>query len=384
MRAVLDVLIALSLVGLLNACQTTTTKKGTKEKDVILPPLSESDIFDGRVVGLYLNQNETIDSKANALFLQGLDAYKNKKRMDSAEYYFTKSILVYPTARTFFELGNVLQEKKEYQTALKAYRMADQLKYEPFASLLYNMACTYSLAKDGPMAARFVENAIEAGFIHVEEIDKDKRLAYVREEEGYLLKESIQRGLRGITDSENLAWNQFKKQFPKVSLPINLDEKSKKVTFTQDLLISYDFEKFVTEMRSNRFSREVSDGFYYYAQLAEKAEYVCLVYIRRNEFMDDASPLTYILTTFNHEGKLIDKLEIAGRTVFSDLLKSSVISNLEQITITYYQTNFKEDPDAFGYEDNPIVSKEKVKVEQYTIQQNGKIAKIQEKLMAVQ
>lgn len=244
----------------------------TKNTDI---QLSGSDIFDGVKVFEFLNNKEKFIQEANELFLKGLNAFKNDKDLDSAEVYFTRSLVKEPSARTYCELGNVYKQRGEYKKAIDSYMLSEQLDYAPFSNILYNIAAVYSLQQDEVKSAKYLEYAMQAGYNNLESIEKDPELEHLRS--SYEFKEALNRGLRGMSDPEKLFWLQFKKQFPKTNMPITLnwDLPIEKLEIME--YISYDFEKYITEMRDEKFSREVSKGFYYFAQVMETDQFVALI-----------------------------------------------------------------------------------------------------------
>ena len=161
-----------------------------------------------------------------------------------------------------------------------------------------------------------------------------------------------------------------------MNMPLIIKETVSKTYFDMQNAITYDFEKYIPEMRDDKFSREVSKGFYYYANLKETAEYTAVIYIIREEFMGEQAPLTYKLVTFDKEGTIIDQLIVAGREDFKEELRSCTINSKMDITIDLFETKFERDPDTEGYYDNPIVSKSKVGTQKYRIGANGKITEV--------
>lgn len=351
--------------------------------DETLPiKLSAADLFNGEKVRLFLFQNPKANPESNKLFLNALDEFKNKKNFQAASEGFKASIKAYPNSKSYYELGNVYMEMKNYQGALDAYSLAEKMGYEPFSKVMFNVACAYSQLKNFEMSADYLQFAIQAGYVNIDNIEKDVDLANLREEEPHLFKKNVELALSGVSDIENLYWLQFKRNFVQAAFPINMNMEQGKVSFDDKNRISYDFERFVAEMRNERFSREVSKSFFNFVQVAESKNYVALIYVVKDEFNGDMSPLTYRLVTYTKTGKIIDKKEIAGREDYSALLKMCTINKDLSFTITNYETTFEKNPDEEGYYDNPIVSKKKIDAEKYRIDASGKILYLEGKTFA--
>lgn len=363
----------LCLAILVASCASNQGTKSTKFQDLKVKHLENGDIFVYPKVKSYL-ENHTFSEQHQLDFLKGLDAFKNKKDLDSAIYYFEVSILSHPTGIAYYEMGNAYMDKKAYDDAILAYEMAERLDYDPFFKILYNIACAYSLKEDSEKAAQYLEYAIQAGYSNIDNINKDPDLANLRKD-SWTFKSHFNRALKGLSNTENLFWLQFKRQFNPTKYPLKLDDNLDILLLTEETRISYDFEKYIAEMRDEKFSREVSKGFYYLSKVKENANYVALIYVIKEEFLGDYAPLTYRLATFTNAGKLIDKKEIAGRTDFEKPLKTALISQDGNIEITSYETEFEKDPKEEGYYNNKIAKKSKVGTEIFTINTEGKIVK---------
>ena len=333
--------------------------------------LAETDIFNFGQIFAYLQNDEKKLDEANSLFMKGLNAFKNKHNLDSADYYLRQSILKEPSGKAYFELGNVYLDKKSYDDALLAYTLAEQLDYQPLSKILYNKSCIYSLQKKTELSGKYLEFALQAGYNNIDHLNKDSDLKELRASVHF--KEAVKNGTRGMSDADNLIWLQFKKMFSKFPVPhkaqVVMDEKN----LANLQYISYEYEKYIAEMRDGKFSREVSKGFYHYAQLYENDKYVALVYVVKDEFLGEYSPLTYRLVTFTHDGKLIDKKDMGGRELLSDPIKQATFGKDGVIKIDVLKPTYTKDPEEEGYYDNKILSYTKVGSMEYVIDDNGKI-----------
>ncbi|MFT5780282.1 MAG: tetratricopeptide (TPR) repeat protein [Crocinitomicaceae bacterium] len=360
------------LAALLTSCgEPATITNKIKEQKRIDIELAESDLFQTGKILAFLENDEKYLEDANKLFLQGLDAFKNKKNLDSADYYLRHSILKEPSGKAYFELGNVYMSNKNYAKALQSFELAENLDYQPFSKILYNKSCLYSLQKKTKMSAQYLEYALQAGYNNLDHISKDTDLKELRASNHF--KPAFEKGLRGMSNPENLFWLQFKKLFPKYSIPhtapMQMDDKM--VAGLQ--YISYDFEEYISEMRDEKFSREVSKGFYHYAQVYETEKFVGVVYIVKDEFMGDYAPISYTLATFTHDGKLIDKQVVGGREYLNKNVLQTTFNKNRTVRVDIMKPTYKKDPEEEGYHDNPIVSTKKIGYNEYKVMANGKI-----------
>lgn len=363
----------LSSILLLNSCGDPSEQINSSTVQERIPvEITEADIFKGNKILAFLDNDKKFIQEANELFLKGLNAFRNKNNLDSADYYLTQSILTEPSAKAYFELGNVYMDKKDYEKAISAYGVAEQLDYEPFSKILYNKACIYSLEEKPEMAGQYLEYALQAGYNNIDHIQKDSDLEKLRET--YHFKAAIDKGLRGMSNSENLFWLQFKKLFALTSVPLKLEiEMSNEMSEALNY-ISYDYEKYISEMRDEKFSREVSKGFFYYAQPYENENFVAVVYIVKDEFMGDYAPLSYMMATFTHEGKLIDKEEIGGSPSLSGDILFSTLEKDMTIKGEWRKPIYENDPDDYGYYENKMVSSELVGTQTFKVSSKGKIS----------
>lgn len=360
---------------LLFGCGDPSESVQSQKVEKILPViLNEEDVFDGTKVLSFLRNEVKHVQEANTLFLKGLNAFRNDKNIDSADYYFRASLLKEPTAKAYYELGNLYMENSNFDRALLSYDLAEKLNYEPFSKILYNKSCLYSLQKKSELSGQYLEYAIQAGYNNLDHIGKDSDLSNLRKSHYY--SQAINKGLRGVSNSENLFWLQFKKIFTKPQLPQKLlphiaANENEALTY-----ISYEFERFIAEMRDEEFSREVSKGFLQYSIPYETEKFVAIVYVVRDEFMGEFAPLLYRMATFTHEGILIDKKEVAGREYLDKPLMESVLNEDMSIDIHILEPTYEKDPSDKGYYDNPIISTQKIGERRLRLTDNGKIVEV--------
>jgi len=364
--------IIFSSVLMLPSCGDPAEQINKSTKTVRVPvEITEADIFKGNKILAFLENDKKFIQEANELFLKGLNAFRNQNDLDSADFYFKESILTEPSAKAYFELGNVYMSKEDYDKAISAYGVAEQLDYEPFSKILYNKSCIYSLEEEEEMAGQYLEYALQAGYNNIDHIQKDSDLENLRKTQHF--QPAVDKGLRGMSNSENLFWLQFKRLFALTEVPMKLEiEMSNEMSEALNY-ISYDYEKYISEMRDEKFSREVSKGFFYYARPYENENFVAVVYIVKDEFMGDYAPLSYMMATYTHEGKLIDKEEIGGSTHLSDEILFSTIEPNMTIKGEWRKPVYEKDPEDHGYYENKMVSSELLGTQTFKVSSKGKI-----------
>src|SRR6478752_7561524 len=148
---------------------TETTSVG-KTKLVQHTGILEEQMFDKDAVYDYVFDNQEFDydslkKKSRKYFLEGVDEFKNKKHYTKAISAFKRSILQFPDAVTYYELGNVFLATSNFKDAVKAYDVALKLEIEATGTLYYNLAvATYHEQGNPYDAIDYCGKAIEHGY----------------------------------------------------------------------------------------------------------------------------------------------------------------------------------------------------------------------------
>lgn len=340
--------------------------------------LSDRTIFNEDSVLLFTNAEGLNKSDADKLFLKGVDTYRNKKNPAKAIQLFKQSIFSKPLAKAYYELGNAYLDVKNYKSSVKAYKIAEKLGYKPLSKLLYNTACAYSLQKNDSLAIYYLVSAIEFGYNNTKSIFSDKDLSYIRSK--WYFKQNVADALSGSGDADKLQWNLFSREFKQLALPLTID-MSYANGFSESQTISYDYEKYINEMRDEKFSREVGKSFYSIGVIKGTNDYKVLIYASRDELYDEETeeavkniPTSYYAISLNNSGTLIDKIEIGGRTKLDAPFKVPTIND-NSINISLLKLNYEKDPEENGYSNNKIISSEEIESQQYTIAPDGHFIK---------
>lgn len=334
--------------------------------------LNEQDIFNKEKVIAFSNSaDKTKQRDAKQKFLTGVDQYRNRKQLDSAVMSFRSSITIFPFAKTYYELGNAYMDKKDYKTAIDAYKMAEALEHEPISVVLYNLACAYSMLEDAENSLNYLQLAIENGYVNMDHIMSDEDLTFVRKDKNF--NETVKTAMAGNTSSDEVMFGMYKSHFASLTLPYNLDEaNSQKVDF--DNTISYDYDDFVPGMVNSEFSRDVGDEYFYVGKITENEKYVALLYSQAGMW-DEKPPVHVYLATYTpQKGELIDIEKIAGLEYYSDSLRTAMVKQDYSIEVKYFIQEWEKNPDEYGYgSENKRTGLNQTTVKNFKIDVNGNI-----------
>ena len=370
MRYVLLLFAGISLF----ACSTPTNKKNSKteEQPGKSAGLAEEQIFEKDIVLKAALDSKGKNKVSDKFFLDGVDMYRNKKDAAKAVELFKQAILEQPQARAYFELGNALADENRLYDAAHAYQLAEVLDYKPTSKVLYNLACVYSRAEDAKSAEYYLVSAIEFGYSNVKNIYADKDLEFLRTT--YDFNRIVTNAISGATDPSKLQWNLFWHEFKPVSYPLVLDER-----YGDNLgedYISYEYERFVAEMRDNaKFSREVGFEFYHVGLAKNTDSIKTIIYAVRNVIMGGTPPPEYYIVSFDGHGKLIDKLLIGGHKKLAEPFRVAKLTQNGDIEVGLFTQVYKKNPEEEGYEDNELVESKFLNKEFYTISGDGHFVK---------
>lgn len=372
MRYVLLLAAGISLF----ACNAPSTPDATSKTDPQHPGqgqssavISEDQIFDKQVILSAVTITEGKSKISDKYFLKGVDVYRNQKNPEEGAKLFKQSIMAQPQARAYFELGNALAEVNDLVDAAHAYQIAEALDYKPTSKVLYNLACVYSRAENEQAARYYLISAIEFGYSNQKNIFGDKDLAFLRDNM-YNFKGIVTVALSGATDADKLQWNLFWHEFKPVVYPLVLDEKYGR-KLGEDY-ISYEYERFVAEMRDNdQFSREVGFEFYHVGLAKVTDSIKTIIYAVRNVIMGGDTPPEYYIVSFDHVGKLIDKLQIGGHKKLAEPFRVATLTENGNIEIGMFKQVYEKDPEKEGYEDNDLVDVKLLEKQLYSITDDG-------------
>jgi len=378
------------IVTTLSACNTHSDK-GSAGAPFANPNdvLTVNNMYDISVVHAAMGKGDAAASqKAFARAMNGYIKGGSPTDID----LFKASICREPSAKAYFELGSALTDAGFYDEAVQSLHIAEDLGYAPLTNLMYRLAQATSNQNLASVDLRdslmlhYMEVAIQMGYPHSEEFLKDGKFESLRRAKNFqsTFDEAIAAG-PGSSSPGRLFWETFRNDFKQLKLPVTINTMWIQNHKLGDP-ISYDYEKFIPEMRNAEFSREVEPQYYYCGIIQQDTGYTTLLYAGRNEELADAShytPTSFILTSFDRNGKIIDKMRAAGQESFTDTFKVLTIQPNLTFEIRDYKNIYKNDPEQEGYQKNYVTHSEPLGVNYYRIAANGKFEKIDAPLAMV-
>lgn len=341
----------------------------------------------------------TSESQAAAKkkFLEGIDLFKNKKEIAQSITAFKASLFISPSEKTYFELGSALVENKDYEEALKALQVAEQMDYSPLSNILFKKAVIYASFPNNAVCAdgytkvndsivlHLMEVALQTGYSKPSDFLREKAFDSIKYNNEWLFKNVYNTAMSGNKDPEKLAWDNYKNEFQDVDLPLSINT----VWIYQknfDNAIGYDYEKFVPEMRTGKFSREVENEYFYVGKVKDDSAYTALLYAGKNMWLTDGrgyAPVYLYLVTYSSIGKIIDKMQVAGQKTFTDNFKNLVLKPNLTLEIKDFKNIYERDPSKDGYENNKVVKSELLTTSYYRINAKGKFEKADKDQLAI-
>lgn len=360
---------------LICACGQSNKEYVVKVKPV---KLTAADIYNKDMVTDFVFDAEeqninSLKTKSHKLFLQGIDAYKNKKDLVKAVNLFRQSILVFPEAKTYYEMGNVLLElrrsEKQLQEIEEVYKIAEALNFQPLSMLYYKLACTNSRTGEGYGTAFYLKQAFEYGFSDTTLLYKDKNLQGFRQTDQFestvaeLLLNRLKGGATNPFELYKKAFIPRLKSFEVTTNNVDMKEFKKS--------ISYDFAKYIPEMENVSFGRDVSNDFFYVAKVAETENYTALLYTSINYYGEEMQPVHTKLVTYTKAGDIIASTLFSGQ-FSAEKIKTGKIEG-DKIVLQDYKRIWKQPIDKVSFDENQIDKYEPIAKASFHIDNMGRI-----------
>ena len=341
-----------------------------QKKSVAINYLSKSNVFEKDSVRNFLNTvNEKQSDSSKVLFLKGIDLLKNGNNTAIAIDTLLYSLSTYPVANTYYELGNAYMKIQDWPMALKAYQMAEAMKFTPLGNVLFAESGCFGELDSTVKMYDYLKYAIQNGFVNREKILNNPH--YRKQLDKYDGITSVyNEAMSGNGNPEEILWQGYVQDFKKAAFPYKVDSGFY-AKLNEPKIISYDYEKFVPEMRDGKFSREVGSEYFYVAQIMQ-TEFCNVVLYGCRSYEEAGSPVYYFLASFNSKGKLIDKMVVSGAKNFDDNYKEFTAQATNHFQIEEFKNTYEKSPTESGYENNRVVSRDLIGNRQYTIDATGK------------
>jgi hypothetical protein len=332
--------------------------------------------------------------------------YKNKQLYAQAADSLKAVIYAMPSARAYYELGSALLMGKQYEESIEALRVAEQLQYAPLSSVLYKLSAAY-VNYPGPdgntetqhdsLAVLYMQVALQMGYPNPEKFLKDtafKRLSVYNP-----FKEAYYEAMAGREDPKASIWKDFLAGFAPLPLPVTIDTAWVK-THDESKMgnIDFSYEKFITEMRTARFARGDEPGYFYVGKVKEDTNYIALIYGGTFDWGDMTEPqdpgdsttsgrptypFFFYLTTYSHQGKIIDKIMIAGQESTEKTYKMFSMDAGLGFSVTDLALTYATDPSTTAPGADTVTGAQVVALAHYRINILGKFEKVDGPPMAM-
>ena len=353
-------------------------------------PLTATAIYSPDSVLLAMNGGD--EKAADKKLAAAIEMRKHKDSL-SCIPIFKEAILLKPSAKAYFELSSPLLLTRQYDEAIQALYMAEKLGYTPLANVMfrysYAYACTIESANHhGDSAIHYMQLALQMGYAHPEEFLRREYFPKLIAEGSF--DKSFSDALSGMAgkNPEKSLWESYATQFPEASLPLVVNLPWIKAHPVDDP-ISFEFEKFIPEMRDSRFSREGGNVYYYIALVKKDPAYTAVVYGAQYEGEEDGEPdstykvpgavstLTplYYLTTYDPHGKILDRMMVAGRNELAQPFKAFSIGANMHFQVQDFTDQYKQDTAVAGIDSANYAGIKPQTPVNYLIDATGKFVK---------
>ncbi|HEV7334046.1 MAG TPA: hypothetical protein VGN63_23630 [Flavisolibacter sp.] len=337
--------------------------------------LHQDALFSRDSVSAFLSTvpDQQLDSSKQA-FLKGVDLLKNNNKATEAISLLRQSIAWYPNANAYYELGNAYLQTKKWNLALRAFELAEALDYKPLGHVFYKQAGCYAAMDSVNKMLDYVTYAVQNGFVDKQKIISNDHFANYKND--YMLLSAYNEAMSGNGDPDELLWHGYSQSFKQASFPFTVDSGTMR-QMVEPETISYDYEKFVPEMRDHKFSRDVGSEYFYVAKILQ-TELCHVVLYGCRSYEEIGAPDYFILASFNPKGTLVDKMIVGGAKTFDENYKVFTAKNKNLYQVEEYKNTYEKDPVDYGFENNRIISRVLVATRQFQIDAKGKFITAQQ------
>jgi tetratricopeptide (TPR) repeat protein len=321
------------------------------------------------------------EKEAGRTLQEALNLYKKGSDTAGSIALFKRSIFTKPTAKAYFELAGALLATRQYEEGINALSIAEKLGYTPLANIMFRYAYAYANYDSGEFsmqhlkqATKYVELAIQMGYARPAQFQQRNIFPTLPNYYGFASAYvNALAGGPGI-DPEKGLWNSYVSQFPEVPLPFAIDQR----WIAEHALgvdISFQYEKFIPEIREAKFSRGGGDSYFGIGLLHKEAEYILLIYGVEDQTIENAFP-AFLLVSYDTRGRIIDRMPVAGRKDLTENFRSFLMRPDLSFQVQEFRTTYAKDPDSVGYDSSNINRQEALQPVDFHVTAAGKFEKM--------
>jgi tetratricopeptide (TPR) repeat protein len=378
MKQVLLYFFSFTLIG----CSETGTEKILKVKQHTLTTetMYNSNIVTDVVFDREELNTDSIQNIGRELFLKGIDLYKNKKQTGAAIVKLKASILVFPEAKTYYELGNALMSTGRHKTlreeAAKAYAIALRLNFQPESQIYFKQACLSQFDDSEDEQSRAwntlnnLRSFFEKGTFDTLAVFNEpilKGITNLPEYQDMLVR------VRSASSSGGTLFDLYKEAYSNnVSSFEVKPDKVEMTDFRQS--ISYDFAKFIPEMENVYFGRDVSNDFYYVGKVKQTDQYTAVLYTSISFTYEEMQPTYTYLAVYNNEGEILSKKIVACQCT-AEKIKTVSIQD-DHIKITDHKRLWEKPITEASFDENKITGYTQLATAEFKINETGTIVAV--------
>lgn len=336
--------------------------------------LTKDAVFQKDSVRRFLSTvSEAQADSSKAVFRSGIDLLKNGKRAGEAVNTLLQSLCIYPLANTYYELGNAYLQTREWPKALRSFEMAEALDFTPLGNVLFKQASCYAEMDSAQKMYNYLTYAVQNGFVDRERIVNNPHFAAFKTDNNLL--SVYNEAMSGNGDPEEIRWRGYLQDFKPAAFPYTVDSGAFR-RMKEPKVISYDYEKFVPEMRDNKFSRDVGNEYFYVSRILQ-TELCSVVLYGCRSYEYEGAPVYFILASFDARGRLVDKMIAGGAKTFDENYREFTAQSADRFQIQEYKNTYEKSTDSEGFVNNKIIARSLVATHRFVIDAHGKFVAAQ-------
>lgn len=380
--SVIQTIGAILLMIAVSACNNEKTEYVLKVK---IRKLAEKEIYDKELVYDAIFDAEELNKdslrrKSSELFLKGMDLFKNKKKPSEGIRFLRSSILEFPDAKTYYELGNALstfKNKVDLTEAMAAYEIAEHLNFQPLSYVYLREATVSKMLADfeteeksyfHERALHYLARAFETGFNDTALIQSNPSLKPLTDEPYF--KKIVLKTNQEEQSGPNGLFRLFLASFPGNADQFSI-QKDEVAMETNKSSINYEFASFIPEMESSGYGRDVTHDFFYVSKIKGNGNYNAILYSSISFTGQDMQPVYTTLATYDNSGKVISR-KLVSCQCSAEKVKSFSYQN-GSFELIDYKREWEKPITEVSFEENKVKRYQELQKASFRIDDNGRI-----------